>query len=399
MIFIINNVTAVINNTTIKMRTDGRFEARITVSGNRKSFYGRTKSEVKSKIKNYLLKVENGYKDSQKILFNDYALYWLKTYKWNKIEPSSYTRLYRVYECQIKDTIGVKMIGDITTKDIQCLIDNHANPQSNDIKPLALSGLKRILQFINPCMKMAIQEEIIFKNPCDGVIIPKESCIQIETRRQYSLTDNEIQQIREAALGRYKTTNEYYSRDFFIILLIINLGLRVGEALALNWDDFDMDNKLVYINKTLQSNIKNFNNENGRNTTYSKIKHSTKTKSGVRVLRVNDEVMQYLYELRDYDKRHNITSDYVCCTNVGTLNSARNLQRSLDRLIGKTNISKRVTLHTLRHTFGSTLLRRGVNIEVVSKLMGHSNITITYNKYIHSIQEEEAKAMDGVRIC
>ena len=394
-----NNVSAIINQMKIKERSDGRFEGRITVNGNRKSFYGKTKSEVKNKAKEFLLKVENGYKDPKKILFSEYALYWLQTYKWNKIEPSSYTRLYRVYECQIKDTLGKKMIGDITTKDIQKLIDEHANPSSNNVKPLALSGLKRIIQFIRPCMNMAIEEEIIYKNPCDNVILPKESCIQVDTRMQCSLNDDEIEQFRNCALGKYKTSNEYYSRDFFILLLIVNLGLRVGEALALQWDDIDFDKRLIYINKTVQSNILNFNHENGNNVVYNRIKKSTKTKSGVRVLQINDDVMQYLTELKEYDKRHHIASQYVSCTSVGTMNSSRNLQRSLDRLINKTNITKRVTLHTLRHTFGSTLLRRGVGIEVISKLMGHANITITYQKYIHSIQEEEAKAMNMIRVC
>ena len=394
-----NNVSAIINQMKIKERSDGRFEGRITVNGNRKSFYGKTKSEVKNKAKEFLLKVENGYKDPKKILFSEYALYWLQTYKWNKIEPSSYTRLYRVYECQIKDTLGKKMIGDITTKDIQKLIDEHANPSSNNVKPLALSGLKRIIQFIRPCMNMAIEEEIIYKNPCDNVILPKESCIQVDTRMQCSLNDDEIEQFRNCALGKYKTSNEYYSRDFFILLLIVNLGLRVGEALALQWDDIDFDKRLIYINKTVQSNILNFNHENGNNVVYNRIKKSTKTKSGVRVLQINDDVMQYLTELKEYDKRHHIASQYVSCTSVGTMNSSRNLQRSLDRLINKTNITKRVTLHTLRHTFGSTLLRHGVGIEVISKLMGHSNITITYNKYIHAIQEEEAKAMTMIRVC
>ena len=394
-----NNVSAIINQMKIKERSDGRFEGRITVNGNRKSFYGKTKSEIKNKAKEFLLKVENGYKDPKKILFSEYALYWLQTYKWNKIEPSSYTRLYRVYECQIKDTLGKKMIGDITTKDIQKLIDEHANPSSNNVKPLALSGLKRIIQFIRPCMNMAIEEEIIYKNPCDNVILPKESCIQVDTRMQCSLNDDEIEQFRNCALGKYKTSNEYYSRDFFILLLIVNLGLRVGEALALQWDDIDFDKRLIYINKTVQSNILNFNHENGNNVVYNRIKKSTKTKSGVRVLQINDDVMQYLTELKEYDKRHHIASQYVSCTSVGTMNSSRNLQRSLDRLINKTNITKRVTLHTLRHTFGSTLLRRGVGIEVISKLMGHANITITYQKYIHSIQEEEAKAMNMIRVC
>lgn len=395
----LNNVSAMINAMTLKERSDGRYEGRLTVQGKRKSFYGTTKAEVKKKAKEYLVRVENGYREPKKIVFNDYIEYWLKNFKFNKIEPSSYTRLYRVYECQIKNTIGEKMIGDITTRDIQMLIDGHANPTSADVKPLALSGLKRIVQFLRPCFKMAVQEEIIFKNPCDYVILPKESCIQVETKKQFSLTDEEIEKIRDAALSKYKTTNDYCSRDAFVLLLIINLGLRVGEAIALEWTDINFEEKLIYINKTLQSNIMNFGRMHGENTTYNRIKKSTKTNSGVRILQLNDNVIWYLKELQEYDKRHSIKSSHICCTNVGTLNSSRNLQRSLDRLIKKTGINKNVTLHTLRHTFGSTLLRRGVNIEVVSKLMGHANISITYNKYIHSIKEEEAKAMTMFKVC
>lgn len=396
---LLNNVSAMIKCMTIKERKDGRFEGRLTVYGYRKSFYGNTKSEVKSKAKEYLMKVENGFREPKKILLNDYIEYWLKTYKWNKIEPSSYTRLYRVYECQIKNTIGKKMIGEITTKDIQNIIDERANPTRNNTKPLSLSGLKRIVQLLRPCLNMAIHEEIIHKNPCDNVIIPKESCILVESRKQFSLSDDEIEKIRDAALSRYKTTNEYCSRDAFILLLIINLGLRVGEALALEWKDIDFEKKLIYINKTVQSNILNFNKANGDNATYNRIKKSAKTSAGVRVLQLNDTVIGYINELKEYDKRHNIESGYISCTNVGTLNTSRNLQRSLDRIVRKSGINKNVTLHTLRHTFGSTLLRKGVGIEVISKLMGHANISITYNKYIHSIQEEEAKAMKMIKVC
>ena len=396
---LLNNVSALINNMSIRKRSDGRYEGRITSCGKSKSFYGRTKSEVKNKAKEYLYKVENGYREPEKIIFNDYIEYWLKTYKWNKIEPSSYTRLYRVYDCQIRDTIGKKYIGHITTRDIQKLIDDHANPPSKEIKPLALSGLKRILQLLRPCFKMAIKEGLLYQNPCDNVILPKTSCIVVETKAQFSLTDHELERFQTAAMSKYKTVDEYCSRDAFILLLIVNLGLRVGEALALEWNDIDWGNELIYINKTVQSNIINFDSANGNNTTYNRIKSSTKTSSGVRVLQLNDTVLYYLRELQEYDKRNNIESKYIACTNVGTLNTSRNLQRSLDRIIRKSGIDRHVTLHTLRHTFGSTLLRKGVNIEVISKLMGHANITITYNKYIHAIQEEEAKAMKMIKIC
>ena len=71
----------------------------------------------------------------------------------------------------------------------------------------------------------------------------------------------------------------------------------------------------------------------------------------------------------------------------------------MDRIVKCTNIKEKVTLHTLRHTFGSVLVRRGVGIEVVSSLMGHANISITYQKYIHVVQEQKAKAMSMVSVC
>ena len=388
-----------INAMTIKERGDGRFEGRLTVNGIRKSFYGSNKSIVRNKAKEYLMKIENGYREPQKILFDDYVMYWLKEFKWNKIEPSSYTRLYRTYECRIKGHLGRKKIGEITTKDVQSLIDMYANPPTNKIKALSLSGLKRILDFIRPCLRNAVREEIICKNPCDGVIIPKESCIKVDTKVQFSLSDSQISEFRKEALKKYKTTSEYCSRDAFILLLMINTGLRVGEALALQWSDIDLSNKLLYVNKTIQSNIMNFNGEHGKNVTYNRLKESTKTEAGVRVLKLNDDVIWYINELMEYDKRKHIASQNICCTKEGTLVTSRNLQRSLDRIIKRIGIDKRVTLHTLRHTFGSTLLRRGVNIAVVSKLMGHANITITMKKYIHVLQEEEAKAMNMVKVC
>lgn len=394
-----NIISSIVNNMTIRERKDGRLEGRISIRGKRIGFYGKTKTEVKNQAKEHLQKVENGYKEPKNVIFNEYMEYWLTTFKKNKIEFSSYNRLCSVYAHQIHDSIGNKKIGQITTKDIQDLIDSHANPLDPAVKPLALSGLKRILNLLNPCLKKAVEEGAIQKNPCEHVILPKESCILKKTKQQFSLSDKELEEFKVAALSKYKSTKDYRSRDALVLLLMLNLGLRVGELLALEWTDVDLQSEVVHISKTVQEGITDYEGGNEKKKNYQKTKSSTKTPSGVRVLALNSMVLYYIDELQKYDERHQITSKYVACTGVGTMNCSRNLQRSLDRVINRTNIQKHVSLHTLRHTFGSTLLRNGVNIEVVSKLMGHSNITITYNKYIHVIQEEEAKAMNGVNIC
>lgn len=383
---------------SIYSRKDGRYEGRIFLgNGKSKSFYGKTKSELKNKAKEYLYKVENGYKEPEKILLNDYIEYWLKTYKLNKIEPSSYSRLYSVYHHQIKNSIGLKMIGNVTTADIQELIDERANPTTDKVKALSLSGLKKIVHLLKPCFQKAVVEGIITSNPCNDVVLPVESCVTVKAKEQICLSDEEMERFKEAALLRYKTTGEYRSRNGLVLLIILNLGLRVGEMQALEWKDINFDTKTVRISKTLQNNIQSFDSTEKKVCT--RLKEATKTNSGMRALKLNDTVLFYLRELQDYDKRNGIVSKYVSSSCANTIVNERNLQRSLDKITKKAQIEEHISLHTLRHTFGSTLIRKGVGVEVVSKLMGHANINITYLKYIHVLQEQQAMAMQMVNVC
>lgn len=332
------------------------------------------------------------------ITLNQYMEYWLENFKYKRVEPSTYTRLVNVYKKQIHNTIGQMYIGDITSKIIQDLIDEYAFPTDENGLALAKSGLQRLMQLLKPCFENAVDENLINTNPCKRVKLPSQSYIKKETKEQFSLSDKELVRIKEAALKRYKSSYEYVSRDAIVLLFLLNTGLRVGELLALEWDDIDLDERIVHINKTLQTNVVNF--ENWEVAGYSnRIKKSTKTMAGVRVIPLNDTTVWYIQELKAYDKRHGIRCKHVVATRNGTRVTARNLQRSLTRLMTRAKIFKRVGLHTFRHTYGSTLLRRGVPIEVVSSLMGHANISITYNKYIHVLNEERVKAVDSVIIC
>ena len=178
---------------------------------------------------------------------------------------------------------------------------------------------------------------------------------------------------------------------------MLNLGLRVGEMIALRWSDINFNKNLVYINRTVQFNV--MTSSDSLDDMVNEIKDSTKTEAGERILKLNESVLLYLQILKEFDARNGIRSEYVACTRIGTMHNPRNLQRSLDRLLKRAGIIEQTSLHTLRHTFGSKLLREGVAIEVVSELMGHANITITMTKYIHVLQEQKMIAMDMVSVC
>ena len=194
---------------------------------------------------------------------------------------------------------------------------------------------------------------------------------------------NEIAKFKEAALIFTKHGIIRY-RDAVVLLIMVATGMRIGEIIALEWNDVDFKFNRIHIHRTIQTRL--VGDEK------CIIKDGTKTNKE-RFLPMNDSIVTYLNLLKEYDSYHDIKSNYVACTTVGTMHVPRNIARSLTLLCGRAGIISNVTPHTLRHTFGSTLIRKGVGVEVVSRLMGHASIMITYEKYIHVIKEQEAKDM------
>jgi len=381
------NIPQAVNKMAFRERSNGLLEGRVSYMGERKSFYGESKAECKRKAREYLEKREKGTYNPNKITLNEYMEEWLNTYKRTTVEPSSYARLVSVFEHQIKETIGKKRLSEITADDIQRLINDHALGIGGR-KPLAKSGLKRIMHLLGPCFAHAVKKEVIAKNPCEDVVIPRESNILTKTKEQFALSDEEIMRFREAAMVRTKKGQIRY-RDALVLVFMIGTGLRIGEMIALKWDDIYFEENYIHIHSTLQTGLL------GEEKT--RIKDGTKT-AAERMMPLNSNLKDYLYMMKEYDEEKGITSDYVACTRVGTQQDPSNLSRSLERLLKRAKLSDAVTPHTLRHTFGSALIRAGVGIEIVSRLMGHANIMITYTKYIHVIKEQEAKAMTMTEI-
>lgn len=388
-----------VKDMTFFQRDNGSYQSKVTINGKRKTFYGKTKNEIRLKYQEYLREVEleECNLSTDKIALNEYIEYWLKTYKLRTIEPSSYDKLERVYLNQIHDTIGKRKLCEITSKDIQDLIDSHARPKNKNTKALAKSGLNRIKQLLDQCYKKAVQEKRIKNNPCKNVYIPKEVFIDVDTKEQFSLTDNEMEEFKKIALAKKKYSVGYKYRDGLVLLIMLNTGLRSGEMLALEWNDVDLENKIITIDKIVQSKIVDRTSDNNKRV--DRIKNSSKTPAGKRVIPINNGTVEYFKEIQKNNALLGIHSKYVCSTKTGSRQTHRNLLRSLHTIRSKSEIiPQNMTLHTLRHTFGSKLIRSKVDISVVSKLMGHANISVTYNKYIHVIEEEKAKAMELIEI-
>ena len=190
----------------------------------------------------------------------------------------------------------------------------------------------------------------------------------------------------------FKNDNQFY-KHVPAYLFLLNTGIRCGEAIALEWSDIDFENRICRINKNftlVKSRDKNWNAGKRQ-----KLVSETKTAAGVREIPLNDRAVEMLEQIQNYNRKRGIETPYVISTDSGAQISERSLFQSLEYALGAAEIHH-IGLHGLRHTFASTLLRKGVDIAVVSKLLGHRNVTTTYNTYIHIIEEQKRNAIKAI---
>jgi len=140
-------------------------------------------------------------------------------------------------------------------------------------------------------------------------------------------------------------------------VLILETGLRAGEALALEWSDVDEEKRTLRVNK-------NMVRVDGKNV----VQRATKTDSGKRTIPLNTKAMEAIQHLKEQQVRG---CAYVFATQTGEHVSYRHLLTTMERACAAAGVEHR-GLHALRHSFASNLYARGVEVKVISKLLGHA---------------------------
>ena len=122
---------------------------------------------------------------------------------------------------------------------------------------------------------------------------------------------------------------------------------------------------------------------------YCFVEGSTKTTSGERTIPLNQTAFQALRELQKINDHF----PRVFSNAKGNPINPRNLNRAHDCILERAGISH-IGIHALRHTFASQLFANKVDIKIVSRLLGHADVGITYNTYIHLLKEDLPSATD-----
>lgn len=329
-----------------------------------KQFSGKTKAVVKKKLKEF----KNTLEPLEKPLcttetVKTYFTKWLKEYQYNKLKPLSYDRLESTVINHIIPNIGSLQLDQVTRDNVQSLINMLYNT-----KKLSYSSVKKVYLALNSCYKHALIEDTVIKNPCIGVVLPSQS---ERSKEVVAFSPNQVEKLKDLILNG---DGCFYGDAY---LLILNTGLRMGEALALRWDDIDLSNRTITVKKNTIMTKKR--NEQGDNLGgyEAQVQMTTKTFKGNRIIPINRTAEEALMRLKC-----NNSSDYVIVNSRQNKVLPSNFDRSFHLILNKLGLPI-CGVHTLRHTFASMLFSRAVDIKIISKLLGHSSVKITYDTYVH----------------
>lgn len=170
------------------------------------------------------------------------------------------------------------------------------------------------------------------------------------------------------------------------ILIALCSGIRLGELCALRWEDINMKEKTIKVNKTMiriPCNHDQFHS-------HTKIVVSTpKSQSSERVIPISDSLMSEL------EKFKRIDSEYVLSNSREKIVEPRNMQYYFKKVLKLCNV-KEYNFHILRHTFATRCVENGFEIKCLSEILGHSSVKITLDRYVHSSMELKRNEMNKI---
>lgn len=270
------------------------------------------------------------------------------------------------YENDIKPIIGSMLVTEIRTIHCQNVMLSMQGEYSKSTMNQTRSLMKILFDY-------AIDNEIIASNPVTRKVKPIGGKEENLGRALTIQEQNELISV----LDGYRFRNQY--------LFVLNTGLRCGEMIALTWDDVDFDGKKIFINKTA--------------TVVSRdgtvVVNPPKTKSSIRDIPLTSVALHILKEQKTKKVVNIENSKYVFVGDNGKLVSCQNYSRTLSYICKKNGIYP-ISMHSLRHTFATRCIEAGMKPKTLQAILGHSNISMTMNRYVHTTDDEKIKEMERI---
>ena len=295
----------------------------------------------------------------EEILLDEAAQEWLAEIR-DKRKKSTYIKYQFIYNRYLKKELGPVKIHKIT---------NHAVKESLP-ETLSDSIRKSIYCVLNQILKSVSQK---YSTP----ILPlKTSVVGLRNKPVEVLNRKEQTELFSSLCSE---TDSFK----MAILLCLYTGLRLGELCALKWSDIDFENKVMIVTRTVQRLYM----EGQRTKT---ILTETDPKSGYsrREIPLCSPALELLSQFRD-------NREYVFGGHKPA--EPRTVQNHFKRILKEAGVENH-NFHTLRHTFATNCIEGGTDVKSLSELLGHSDVQITLNRYVHPSMDTKRKYLDVLSI-
>ena len=370
--------------------------------GRRKFIYANDLATLREKEKQLMKDQLDGldlYVAGKATINDTFDRYMSTKYDLRETTRSNY--LY-VWDHFIRDTFGKKKIAEIKYSDIlqfYLYLLNEAD--------IALGTLDSIHCLLHPTFQLAVRDEIIRKNPSDGVI--KEISKRAGKSRgvRHALT---IEQQR--AFMDYIANHPVYYHWWPLFTVLLGTGCRIGEAIGLRWDDLDFENRVISINHSLV-----YYPVGDSRTSVLRVS-KPKTAAGIRTVPMLDIVYDAFQMEREEQEETGANETeidgmkgFVFVNRNGSAPNPQAINRTIKRIISSYNAEEIIkakkqrrepvilpdfSCHHLRHTFCTRLCENETNLKVIQSIMGHRNIETTMDIYAEATEQKKQESFENL---
>ena len=291
----------------------------------------------------------------QTLTLSCYITEWMRTFKAYSVKQSTYDRLLTSAKALEGFQIASMPIGEITSVHIQKYVNELAE------YGYGLSTIKKQMRIVTAPLKQAAALHQIPADPAVGIRLPTRENVKKDERAVEAYSPEE-----QEALFRVLDTNS--RPGYAAIALMIETGLRVGEVLALRWKDVQIPRKRLAVRATVVRLA---------NKKLSYVQESAKSASSNRTIPLTPRAIALL----EHQQQEKI-NEWVFNNVDNERLSYEALRHQTRRLCEAAEVEYRGE-HVFRHTFATNCYYKGVNVKVLSKLLGHADVNVTYNIYVH----------------
>jgi integrase len=328
---------------------------------------------------------QNDLLSNQRKTFNQVASQWIEDGISERVRQSTANGYMDIYDRYIKTYLGHRSITDIDVNVIDAWLLH--------LKAIGLSAStrKKARQTCNTIFKFAIRKRFTLRNPVlDSQVPASES--GAKTRVQPPLTLKEAHHYIEY----FKKTG----LDLFIHLALFT-GMRRGEIIGLNWSDVKFDDLTLTVNRTAKESTQR--RSDGTSKT-ELVLNPPKTSHSKRQIPIEEQVLLAFKRQQNVQRRQKlkagaawVETDAVFTTELGTRVYPSNIYKRYVKLLRNSNL-RYVRPHDLRHTVAVLGLDAEIPVEEISRLLGHSTLSVTMDIYGKSVQSLVDRGAKGISI-